>query len=64
MRCPKCGSYGWDWANIGFSEAKQCEDCGEIYMLKEEPSSTLLQNIYFGGVNPLDSFPTIKGDNK
>jgi hypothetical protein len=36
MTCPKCSSEAWDWANIGFSEAKQCTDCGEIYMMKEE----------------------------
>lgn len=26
--------------------------------------STMLQDTYFGGVNPLDSFPSIRGDNK
>lgn len=31
-RCPKCGSIGWDWANIGFNGAKQCTDCGNVYM--------------------------------
>ena len=36
MSCPKCNSIDWDWANIGFSEAKQCLDCGEIYMMKDE----------------------------
>ncbi len=30
-KCPKCGSIAWDWANIGFTDAKQCLDCGEIY---------------------------------
>ena len=119
IKCPKCGSNDWDWANIGFSEAKQCTDCGEIYMMKdkttmtelefeskfdngdfdcefamfisekydawakhqmlalwEDPDvyvafmetkvkpSTLLQDTYFGGDNPLDSFPTIRGDSK
>lgn len=41
MKCPKCGSNDWDWANIGFSEAKQCLDCGEIYMMKDEKTMTM-----------------------
>lgn len=36
MKCPKCNSIDWDWANIGFSGAKQCLDCGEIYMMKDK----------------------------
>jgi len=31
MKCPKGKSIDWDWANIGFTDAKQCLDCGEIY---------------------------------
>jgi len=30
-KCYKCGSDEWDWANIGFTGAKQCTDCGEIF---------------------------------
>ena len=41
VKCPKCGSNAWDWANIGFSEAKQCTDCGEIYMMKEKQTMTM-----------------------
>lgn len=29
--CPKCNWQGWDWANIGFTDAIQCTDCGYIY---------------------------------
>lgn len=36
MKCPKCNSIDWDWANIGFSEAKQCLDCGEIYLERKK----------------------------
>jgi len=36
MSCPKCGSKDWDWANIGFTGAKQCTDCGEIYFKGKE----------------------------
>ncbi len=32
-------------------------------MMVTEPS-TLLQDAYFEGKNPLDSFPKIRGDNK
>jgi hypothetical protein len=114
VKCPKCGSDAWDWANIGFSEAKQCTDCGEIYMMIKdkkpmktydvyvedfngnffdeytieaesidkaydkayerlnwaamevhiEESSTALQDAFFDGKNPLDSFPSIKGESK
>jgi len=36
MKCPthkcyKCGSDDWDWANIGFSDAILCVNCGHIY---------------------------------
>jgi len=34
-KCSKCGSIDWDWANIGFTGAKQCLDCGEIYFTGE-----------------------------
>lgn len=45
MKCPKCGSNGWDWANIGFSGAKQCTECGQIYMMKDETKMTNDQKI-------------------
>jgi transcription elongation factor Elf1 len=32
-----------------------------VYIDDEKPS-TMLQDTYFGGVNPLDSFPTLKGN--
>jgi hypothetical protein len=32
MNCNKCGCAEWVWANIGFTHAKQCTDCGEIYI--------------------------------
>ena len=35
MNCPKCGSKEWDWANIGFTDAKQCTNCGEIFFTGE-----------------------------
>lgn len=34
MTCPKCGSDAWDWANIGFTDAKQCTVCGHVYMME------------------------------
>jgi len=34
-QCTKCGSNDWDWANIGFTDAKQCTDCGEIFFTGE-----------------------------
>jgi len=111
MNCPKCGSDAWDWANIGFTDAKQCTDCGEIYSSGEkimktynvyvedtngnymddytleanseshaydlayerhnykpltiyvdlEEHSTMLQDTYFDGKHPLESFPSIFG---
>ena len=32
-----------------------------IYVDEDTEPSKALQNAYFGGVNPLDSFPTIRG---
>lgn len=40
-KCPKCNSDAWDWANIGFSEAKQCTECGEIYMTEGNKTMTM-----------------------
>lgn len=30
-------------------------------IIKEEKPSTMLQDTFFGGANPLESFPTIRG---
>jgi Zn ribbon nucleic-acid-binding protein len=30
-KCPKCGSYDWDWANIGFTDIVLCTNCGYLY---------------------------------
>jgi Zn ribbon nucleic-acid-binding protein len=30
-KCPKCGSYDWDWANIGFTDIVLCTACGHLY---------------------------------
>jgi len=31
MKCNKCGSIEWDWANIGIEGAILCVNCGHIY---------------------------------
>lgn len=117
MKCPKCNSPNWDYANVGVLNAILCTDCGHIYNgayngkgeqemkefnvyiedfngnlhdeytieaetldqaydkayenigwkamevhideITEEKPSTLLQDVYFGGKNPLESFPTL-----
>ena len=53
MTCSKCGSDAWDWANIGFSEAKQCTDCGHIYIENKEELTMGKQvtfNIQYKGI--------------
>jgi Zn ribbon nucleic-acid-binding protein len=57
-QCPQCKSFEWDWANVGVPNAVQCCDCGYVY--SSEPSP-LLQDTYFEGEQPLDSFPSIRG---
>lgn len=38
--CPKCGSNAWDHANVGLIGAIVCTNCGEIYMMKEQETTT------------------------
>lgn len=51
MKCSKCGSNVWDYANVGCPDAILCTNCGHIYSKGKEKTMAKEYEVYIEDFN-------------